>query len=769
MSTERVAGRHRLTAAMSVAASGALVALLAHSSGAHAQAQPPQTTGGAAVVDRVVHFRDRRIDLRPFFEGFPYLGFRADLTAEKLLYFHDTPSGRRLMQLPITIGDTVVDLTRGERLGDIDWNRRILRDLTYVPSRREFIVLADEANEERYNLYTMSPDTGALQRVTNHDYVYGFGLDKRKTRLGYIPRHGAHAPYHSCLRVIDLSTMSDREVVCDTPELTFTWSDVNFRPDGTGVVISVLRASDRSHENLIYVDLIAQNPSLSLLTEVSTRRRNVDTMREWIDNDNFVYTSDESGFTNLYRFNLPMHTHTQLTRLTEDVDSMVTFSQERPWSEVQLRAMAPTEAIARPVAIANSQPENAAAPVAFYVGAMVKRPYESELFVVDPTSGDIAGRRVFDESYSPLDDHGNGALFSAQSRRRMFALQQIRVQDRVGLDSVAITIDPRERAAVSATVAHAVETCTVERVNIDTFDQDPRTHATRRLHAYLHRPVNPPATPAQRFAFVTAFYGGENRWDTQAQILCAAGAIVLSPAVRGSSGFGADFAALNDHDLGGNEIIDLMYVSRWLMQREHLTERQIGVYGGSHGGYATMRALTMPTEINGHREQFNWGFGVSWFGFSNIVTFHERCNIPDWVLLEAGNPATEGPRLLDRSPISHVDLLRAPLLLLHGENDNRVPVRESRQMATALRAAHKPVVYVEFEGQGHGLKGLANQQRVWSSVFRFLEQQAHMGPAAVVERGMRDKAKRAVPWVLIGLLFIGLFVAGARGAQTPGK
>ena len=87
------------------------------SANAEAQAQDAQSAGA---VERVVQFRERRIDLRPFFEGFPYLGFRADLTAERLLYFHDTPGGRRLMQLPIAIADAAVDLTRGERLGDID-------------------------------------------------------------------------------------------------------------------------------------------------------------------------------------------------------------------------------------------------------------------------------------------------------------------------------------------------------------------------------------------------------------------------------------------------------------------------------------------------------------------------------------------------------------------------------------------------------------------------------------------------------------------------
>ena len=101
------------------------------------------------------------------------------------------------------------------------------------------------------------------------------------------------------------------------------------------------------------------------------------------------------------------------------------------------------------------------------------------------------------------------------------------------------------------------------------------------------------------------------------QILCAAGFIVVSPAVRGSTGFGRDFHALNDKDLGGDEIVDLFHVARWLETRTGLSARRIGVYGGSHGGYATMRAMTFPPETNGtKRAAIAFGFGMSHAGFS---------------------------------------------------------------------------------------------------------------------------------------------------------
>ncbi len=134
-----------------------------------------------------------------------------------------------------------------------------------------------------------------------------------------------------------------------------------------------------------------------------------------------------------------------------------------------------------------------------------------------------------------------------------------------------------------------------------------------------------------------------------------------------------------------------------------------------------MRAMTFPPETNGRDSDFDFGWGISWFGFSDIRTFWEKCNIPDWVLLEAGDPATEPDKIRDRSPLYHVAELDAPILLLHGDNDLRVPVEESRQFKEACDAAGKECRYIEFAGQGHGLKGIANQTRVWKEAFAYLE------------------------------------------------
>ena len=134
-----------------------------------------------------------------------------------------------------------------------------------------------------------------------------------------------------------------------------------------------------------------------------------------------------------------------------------------------------------------------------------------------------------------------------------------------------------------------------------------------------------------------------------------------------------------------------------------------------------MRLLTFPGEINGVQADFDWGFGISHAGFSDIAHFYEHCNIPDWVTLEAGDPATEGEKLRDRSPLYHADKAKGVLLMTHGTNDSRVPIEGSRQMADSLAKYNKEYELIEFEGQGHGIKGLENNVRNYNVWFRFLE------------------------------------------------
>jgi dipeptidyl aminopeptidase/acylaminoacyl peptidase len=214
--------------------------------------------------------------------------------------------------------------------------------------------------------------------------------------------------------------------------------------------------------------------------------------------------------------------------------------------------------------------------------------------------------------------------------------------------------------------------------------------------------------------------------------MCAAGLTVISPAVRGSDGFGKTFYGLNDEDLGGDEIVDLFWVARWAEKRLGLSATRIGVYGGSHGGYATMRALTFVPSTNKRNDFYPFGFGMAHAGFSDIESFYRATNIPDWVVLESGDPKVpaELARMRDRSPLTHVERLRAPLLVTHGSKDWRVPVEESRRFVDKAKAAGLPVQYVEFEGQGHHIEGLQLQGMSYQVRLDFLKAVAEAAAAS---------------------------------------
>jgi dipeptidyl aminopeptidase/acylaminoacyl peptidase len=642
-----------------------------------------------------VRFLDRTLDLQPFFQGFPYSDWDADYDADRLFYFHDTPQGRFLMMQPLRSGG-VVNPAAGQRLHDIDWARRNFLGMRYHAPSGDMILLADERNDEISNLYRLSLADGALRPLTDVPYIYGWDLSKDDARIGYIARHGTGEPYRSCLVVLELAGGAEREALCEQAgEHRLVWSLVNWRPDGSGVVLKVNRDGHRRRGTLAYVDLTAAAPRLELLLPDGVERFGLSSQREWLDNDRFYYVSDETGFSNLYEYDLARRTSRPVTA----VEEQAAFSQV----EVDGRAL---------ILVRYSSPRG------------------TTLAVLDPATGQELGRREFAENIGIIGaDRKDRFVLSATSAATPFRGDEAVLALANGLPEWRLQPKIRQPAAT----ADAIEQCDVERINYPTFDVDPATGTFRMLHAFLLTPRRPRENPAEQLAVITSFYGGGNNFDTRAQIYCAAGIAWLSPAVRGSAGFGAAFAALNDADLGGDEIVDLFHAARYLEGKLGLKPWQIGVAGASHGGYATMRALTFPPATNDRNDSYDFGFGLSHAGFSSILTFYEDTNIPDWIILEAGDPRTEREKLLDRSPVTHVARLRAPLLLTHGGNDNRVGVNESRQFHAAARLLGKPVTYIEYDGQGHGIRGLPTTVSYYRAQLAFLE--------AVVRAGGRPASE----------------------------
>jgi dipeptidyl aminopeptidase/acylaminoacyl peptidase len=632
-----------------------------------APSKPPAKPAG------LVRYFDREIDLEPFLVGFPYGRFKPSLRTKSLFYF-TLGDAYTLKMLPIAKPGERWDLAAGKAISDVDWSKRSLWSLHHHAASNSLWLHADASNDEHMNLWRLGLADGKLEQITKDDYVYGYGFSADETKLAYLPRLGAKAPFRSCLRIRELASGDEREVLCDSAKLQFTWSDIRFSPDGNEVVFAANTNGDRNRAQLVRVDLRAAKPRLTTITSTAARRSELEALEGWIG-DELFYLANDDGFTNLYAWSRTTKRTRRLTRFTEDIAS----------AQLTDRGVA----------------------------AVHRSPAGSTLVLVDP-GGKLLAEHRLPGTADVRDAEGSRVLVTQAAPDIVFEGLEVATTDD--------KLEPTRVAGLDPELAARIVACTASSVEIPTFDKDKRTGKPRLLHAFVLEPKQPLTDPQQKLAMITAFYGGENAYSQLDQVMCAAGFTVISPSVRGSSGFGRDFQSLNDRDLGGDEIVDLFWVARWLEQRSKLGPRRIGVYGGSHGGYATMRALTFPPATNGRNELYPFGFGLAHAGFSDIESFHDASNIPDWVVLESGDPKkpADRARMKDRSPLTHVGRLQMPLLLTHGSNDWRVPVTESRRFAEQAKAAGLPVTYVEFEGQGHHIEGLALQVKLYQTRFDFL-------------------------------------------------
>lgn len=638
--------------------------------------EEPESEAAVPAPKAVASYFDRELDLAPFLAGFPYGDFDPSLRTERLFYFHKD-NAYTLKMLDVG-GGKALELSAGKTISNADWSKRSLWGVHHHPASNTLWLHADASNDEVMNLWMLDLGTKALTQVTHHDYVYGFGFSSDDSKVAYLPRQGKKAPFRTCLNVRDVASGEDRKIVCDSPELTFTWSDIRFSPDGRQVYFNAQVKGDRTRVQLVRVDLAASPAAVVVVTDKAKSRNSPHALEGWVDGKTLLYLANDDGYTNLYALNPKTKAIKQLTQYTEDITSAELVGDE--------------------------------------VVAVHRTPAGSTLVRIDARTGAERSAERWPGSAEVVAAEGKRAWVTQRSPDIVYETWDVDL-------SAAGTQTKSKIVALDPDLERSVVRCKGTAVQIPTFDKARGSKDKRMLHAFLLEPRQPVSDDTHNLAMITAFYGGGNGYSTFDQIMCAAGLTVLSPAVRGSTGFGKAFYSLNDKDLGGDEIADLFEIAKWLQARTGLSARRIGVYGGSHGGYATMRALTFPPGTNGYDQVFPLGFGMAHAGFSDIKTFFDATNIPDWVVLESGDPAKpkELARMKDRSPLTHVARLRAPLLVTHGSKDWRVPVAESRQFADAAKELGLPVQYVEFAGQGHHIEGLDLQVQLYQTRFNFLQ------------------------------------------------
>ena len=190
----------------------------------------------------------------------------------------------------------------------------------------------------------------------------------------------------------------------------------------------------------------------------------------------------------------------------------------------------------------------------------------------------------------------------------------------------------------------------------------------------------------------------------------------FEPNVRGSSGYGSTYAALDDVEKRMDSVADVAACVDWLAEHPTIDAERIACMGGSYGGFMVLASLTEYPDL--------WAAGVDIVGIANWVTFLE--NTGDWrrAHREAEYGSLEDDRdfLESISPINRVHRIEAPLFVLHGENDPRVPVSEAEQIVEEARDHGVPVSKLIFDDEGHGFSKLENRIEAYGAIADFLDE-----------------------------------------------
>jgi dipeptidyl aminopeptidase/acylaminoacyl peptidase len=236
-------------------------------------------------------------------------------------------------------------------------------------------------------------------------------------------------------------------------------------------------------------------------------------------------------------------------------------------------------------------------------------------------------------------------------------------------------------------------------------------HDGLQISAWLYRPRKLTAP----YPTVIDFHGGPEgqarpSFSQNYQALLASGIAVLAPNVRGSSGFGKAFVNLDNGPLRFNAIKDIKACHDYLIQTNIAPSGQIGIMGGSYGGYMTMAGLT--------EYPADFAAGANLYGVVNFATFFAQTE--PWMAaiskIKYGDPDTQADLLYDLSPINKLDHVQSPTLVLHGVNDTNVPVVEAEQVVEQLQQQNVPVKYVLFPDEGHGFLKTVNRIRATTEI-----------------------------------------------------
>ena len=252
-----------------------------------------------------------------------------------------------------------------------------------------------------------------------------------------------------------------------------------------------------------------------------------------------------------------------------------------------------------------------------------------------------------------------------------------------------------------------------EIVHIPSFDG-------RKVPAFVYKPEGAGPFPA-----IIDVHGGptaqsQREFAPIRQYFVSKGYVVLVPNVRGSTGYGKTYMRLDNKDLGGGPLKDIVACKKWLIKEAHAAPDKVVVMGGSYGGYMALAAATFtPTEF---------AASVDYCGVSDLKTLVESFPAywqagAEFIYQKFGNPKDPADARYqhDRSPANYIDKIVRPLLVVQGDRDARVKKDQSDRIVSALEKRKVPVHYLVLANEGHGFSRTESIEAAYTATDRFLD------------------------------------------------
>jgi len=220
-----------------------------------------------------------------------------------------------------------------------------------------------------------------------------------------------------------------------------------------------------------------------------------------------------------------------------------------------------------------------------------------------------------------------------------------------------------------------------------------------RIEGWLMKPRG--FDPSRRWPLVLEVHGGPhaaygNAFFHEFQVLAGRGYAVLYLNPRGSHGYGDRFVQACIGDWGGDDYTDLMAGVDHALTFGWVDPRRLYVTGGSYGGFMTNWIVGHTDRFRAAVTQRSISNNVSAFGTSDIGWHFWECE-------HGATPWRDAQKLVERSPLTYVENVKTPLLILHAERDLRCPIEQAEQLFVALKVLGKEAVFVRYQDDNHDL------------------------------------------------------------------